>query len=255
MRIHFLGTCSGTEPMPNRRHACCVVECNDKLYWLDAGEGCSVTGHTMGLDLMRITKILISHPHIDHVGGLANLLWTVRKLSSRSGRRPCDIDLYTPLSDATDAVFSLLVNTEGGFKTDFAINIHEVDDGVIFDDGDVRVTAFHNAHVANKTKREWISFSYLIESEGKRIVYSGDLKAYSELDALVGEHCDALIIETGHFGIDDVYEYLKDKNVDRVFFSHNGREILNFPERSRAKVEEYFEGRGCICEDRMTVEL
>ena len=39
MKLHFIGTCAGTEPMPDRRHACVVVECNDKLYFFDAGEG------------------------------------------------------------------------------------------------------------------------------------------------------------------------------------------------------------------------
>ena len=133
--------------------------------------------------------------------------------------------------------------------------MHEAEDGILFDDGSLKVSAFHNEHIIDKSKREWISYSFLIEAENKKIVYSGDLKAYSELDALIGEHCDALIIETGHFGIDDVHEYLKNKSVDRVFFSHNGREILNFQKESKEKVELYFEGRGSICEDKMTVEL
>ena len=87
------------------------------------------------------------------------------------------------------------------------------------------------------------------------MVFSGDVGSYSDIDEAIGEGCDAAIAETGHFGIDDVRDYFVTKNYGRLFFCHNGREILNFPERSKEKVKTYFEGRGVICEDGMTVEL
>lgn len=255
MKIYFLGTCAGTEPMPDRKHASVAVECGGKVYWFDAGDGCSRTAHLMGIDLLNISKILISHPHMDHVGGLGNLLWYIRKLSNMTGRIPDDIDLYMPDMEIADGVFKILRNTEGGFKTDYNMNLHQVNDGVVFDDGIMKVTAFHNEHIVSGVKDKWISFSYLIEADGKKLVYSGDLKCYSELDNVIGEGCDALIIETGHFGIDDVYEYTKDKNIGKIFFSHNGREIINYPKESQEKVKKYFNGKAVICEDEMTFEL
>lgn len=75
------------------------------------------------------------------------------------------------------------------------------------------------------------------------------------MDPLVKDGCDGLIIETGHFGIDAVKQYVSGKNIGRLFFSHNGREILNDPEASARKVEDYFEGKGLICSDGTTVEL
>ena len=101
----------------------------------------------------------------------------------------------------------------------------------------------------------WRSFSYRIEAEGKSVIYSGDIKKPSDLDELICNGCDALIIETGHHGIDGVYEYVQDKNVGKIFFSHNGREILNHPEQSREKVKKYFGDRAIICDDRMTIEI
>ena len=43
MKLIFLGTCAGTEPMPDRKHASFVLEVGATLYWFDAGEGCSYT--------------------------------------------------------------------------------------------------------------------------------------------------------------------------------------------------------------------
>ena len=74
--IIFLGTCSGTEPMPGRHHSSVVFEINGTYYWFDAGESCSHTAYTSGIDVTRIRAIFISHMHIDHVGGLANLIFT-----------------------------------------------------------------------------------------------------------------------------------------------------------------------------------
>ena len=77
MKIHFLGTCAGTEPIPGRQHMSFVIESNGALYWFDAGEGCSRTAYLNGLDLMGVKAVFISHPHMDHTGGLANLIWTI----------------------------------------------------------------------------------------------------------------------------------------------------------------------------------
>lgn len=64
MKIHFWGTCCGAEPIPGRRHASVAVESMEHIYLFDAGENCAYTAHLIGLDLSKINKIVISHPHI-----------------------------------------------------------------------------------------------------------------------------------------------------------------------------------------------
>lgn len=257
MKLIFLGTCAGTEPMPDRKHTSFVLETEGRIYWFDAGEGCSYTAHNLGIDLQKVQKVVISHPHMDHVGGLGNLLWNIAKLYYVRKRLPDAevIDVYIPSLETWEGLMMVLGNTE--FHPDripFRYCAHETQEGVLFDDGFVKVTAVHNNHLPPRDGK-WRSYSFLIECEGKRVVYSGDVKAYSELDGLIGTGCDRLIIETGHFHIDDVYAYTADKNIGRVCFNHNGREFLYAPAESIEKVRSLYGDKAIVCRDGMTEEV
>ena len=252
MKLTFLGTCAGTEPMPDRKHASFVLEADGVLYWFDAGEGCSYTAHNLGIDLLKVKKVMISHPHIDHTGGLANLIWNIRKVHYvRQSNADVSVDLYLPDLRIRDGMLTMLRCSDGErFSWESRLHFHPVRDGLLFDDGTVRVSALHNLHIPTPVE-QWRSFSFLIESQGKKIVYSGDVRSYYELDGLIGDGCDCLILETGHFGIDDAFAYAKDRNIGKIFFTHNGREILNHPEASRQKIESLFGQKAVICFDGM----
>ena len=79
IKLTLLGTCSGTEPMPNRHHCSLVFEINGQNYWFDAGENCSHRAYTSGIKVSDVRAVFVSHMHIDHIGGLANLIFTIYK--------------------------------------------------------------------------------------------------------------------------------------------------------------------------------
>jgi len=257
MKIHFLGTCAGTEPMPTRQHMSFAVESAGALYWFDAGEGCSRTAYVKGLDLLSVKSIVISHPHMDHTGGLANLIWNMTTVSAnyRIPHKFGEVSLCVPVMDVWSGVQSLLTADGGGYTNRISVKPKVLIDGVVFDDGNVKITAYHNMHMGHTEDTPWRSFTFRIEGEGKTVVYSGDIRTADELDAVIGDGCDCAIMETGHFKIDAVHEYYKDKNVGCVYFSHNGREILNDLSGSREKVAALFGRRGVIAEDGMTVDV
>ena len=61
LTLTFLGTCSGTEPMPGRHHQSFVIEAGGIYYWFDAGENCAHRAYTSGIDVTRVRAVFISH--------------------------------------------------------------------------------------------------------------------------------------------------------------------------------------------------
>ena len=257
MRIHIFGSCSGTEPYPGRHHTALAFEHNGRLYWFDAGEGCSHTAHTMGVDLMRLRKVIISHTHMDHIGGLGNLFWTVRKLDGmRHTLQNREIDLFIPELRAWEGILTTLGCTEGNFKSNFRVDAHEYADGLLFDDDGFRVTALHNRHMEHAWGEPWRSFGFLIECEGRRTVYSGDTKAVEDFAPLM-ERCDLLLMETGHHHPPEIARELLERGIfpGKLVFVHHGRDILDRYDEQMQALNGIAPGRWRIAEDGETISV
>ena len=254
MKIHFLGTCSGTEPMPNRHHTAIIIEVGDGLYWFDAGENCSYRAFLSGFDYSKIRALFISHPHIDHIGGLPLLLFNLAKLNWRKKLRVGDdniLKMYLPDFEFLEGL-KKMVNFERMKKgTDFDAKELLIHDGVIFEDAVIKVSAIHNGHLGEDGTNGWHSYSFLIEAEGKKVVYSGDVKSPHDYDCFTDKGCDVLIMETGHHKVTDVCDYALEKKVKRLLFTHHGREILENQQAAQQIIDEK-NVNATICYDGMT---
>ncbi len=79
MEIVFLGTGSMV-PTKERNHSALLLSYKDEGILFDCGEGTQRQLKMAGLNLNKITKILISHWHGDHVLGLPGLVQTMGSL-------------------------------------------------------------------------------------------------------------------------------------------------------------------------------
>ncbi|MBQ7335295.1 MAG: MBL fold metallo-hydrolase [Clostridia bacterium] len=242
-KLHFLGTCSGTEPMPGMHHTSLVIETNEQYYWFDAGENCAYTAYLSGIDVLKTRAIFLSHMHMDHIGGLANLFCCIRKMISL-GRgqvvKDNTVEIYAPRLDLVDAIKGVVAEDLQNFKAlRFETKNTRTFEGLIHEDENLRVTARHNTHLKEDGTHGWHSYSFLIEVEGKRVVLSGDVGAPSELDALLEDGCDLLVMETGHHKVKDVCEYAQQHHPSRLRFSHHGREIINDRPAAEALISTY----------------
>ncbi len=250
-RLIILGTCAGTEPMPGRHHCSFCVAHRGRLYWFDAGEGCAYTASMLGLDLQKIHAVFLTHSHMDHIGGLGNLLWTVRKLDEmKHGRQGLPLSLYSPEPVVWSALRSLLSVTEGSFQCRFPINETTVQDGLVFSEEGFRVTALHNAHLPAREDGTHRSFSYLIEANGLRIVFAGDVRHVSEIAPLL-DGADVLLAETGHHLPEAVVRELVGLGLcpPKLMFIHHGRAILEKGEAAVARARESYPGEIIVLND------
>src|SRR4030042_2692406 len=76
IKITFLGT-SDAIPSAERNHTSILLEYKNESILVDCGEGTQRQFRKAKLNPNKVTKILITHWHGDHVLGLAGLLQTL----------------------------------------------------------------------------------------------------------------------------------------------------------------------------------
>ena len=256
IKLHVFGSASGTEPQLNRHHTAWALEYDGGLYWFDAGESCYHTAHLMGLDLLTIRTISITHPHIDHCGGLPNLLWTLRKLQWVQNRTDhFEIKMFLPKMEIWECTEKFL-KTVAYDTQHFTVAPSRISDGKFFDDGKVSIEARHNYHIQDPGADEYTSYSFRIRLDGKTIVASGDVRSYADMGDWLDE-CDLLLMETGHHKSSEVCAALRKENrgVKDIIFIHSGRELLNDYDNALARAEKAWGAPLRVASDGSTFEL
>lgn len=212
MKIKFLGTSHGV-PMPGRHYQSVLIETNERLYLADAGApvmDCLITG---GFDPAKVKAVFITHMHQDHMLGLVDMIslgtWYYKDMN---------FEVHMPKEEDIKCVrgFCEELLCENVSKN---INFKREKQGVIFNDGFIKVTAFLNEHMKEASKP---SFGYIIEGEGKRICITGDMhKTLCDFPAeLLKQKTDFLITECAHFYSEELSEKLADINAETVAVVH-----------------------------------
>jgi ribonuclease BN (tRNA processing enzyme) len=91
---------------------------------------------------------------------------------------------------------------------------------LVYSDENIRVSYTPTRHIAVLNRP---SYSIIIECEGKRVIFSGDMSqhlAERDFPEAAYEECDLLICELAHFSVEELTPYLKKAKAKRVAFSH-----------------------------------
>lgn len=131
--VTILGSSSAT-PVYNRNPSSQLLNCNEKFYLIDCGEGTQQQLIRFGLKVSKIDMVFISHLHGDHYFGLIGLLSTMH-LNGRI--KPFQIFAPAALKEILDIQFS---HSETVLKYELQFFAIEADQSrVIFENSDLTV--------------------------------------------------------------------------------------------------------------------
>lgn len=117
MKIVFLGT-SSTFPTKKRNHTAMLMKYGPESFLFDCGEGTQRQLRLANESPMRITKILITHWHGDHVLGIPGLF---QSFVMNNRREP--VEIYGP-RDSKKIFWGII--KAFGVRPDFKINVTEI---------------------------------------------------------------------------------------------------------------------------------
>ena len=215
MKITFLGTSHGV-PAADRYCASSMIEAGGAVYFIDGGAPLIDILLRRGVDLNRIRAMFSTHLHGDHVNGIlpfADLLnWYFK--SARA-------EIYLTEQRGIDLFKGLIELMESEPIDASRVQFRLMTPDFVYGDENLRVTPLPTRHLASLGRP---SYSYLVESGGKKALFSGDLSGgLKEGDfpayALENE-VDLLVCEMAHFDVPDVAPYLERCRAKRVLFNH-----------------------------------
>ncbi len=162
----------------------------------DAGRGAAIRLHQSGVSLHEINAIFITHLHSDHLTGLPDVYASGELRRLAGGGRTKPLELWGPIGiENVGRGLELMfadnnrIRVAGGevVKEATGIVTHPIDDGVIYEQDGVKVTAFlvNHGHVVP-------AFGFRVDYGGLSVVLSGDT-AYAPKLIAQAKNVDLLI--------------------------------------------------------------
>ncbi len=214
VKITFLGTADGI-PRPGHFCSATLVEIGSSLYLIDAGAPVLDLMLARGYHPNALKAVFNTHGHGDHfMGGLIPLMY----LSSWA-YVGTSYDVLLPEKQIGEAIVGVIEATGRGSFAPERIRISEYREGVIYDDGTLRVTAIPTRHCEPKP-----SYALLLEGGDRRVLMTADLSPKLSKgdfpEIAFTEETDLIICEMAHFTADQLSPYLKMCRTKQVVFHH-----------------------------------
>ena len=220
VKIKILGSSSGV-PTKKRYPASILLSIDKDIYLLDCGDSSSSLLVRNGVSYNKIKSVFISHMDPDHSSGIFMLI----QLMELTGRR-LPLKVFVP-QEAVDGLNKYL-EIVYLFKELLHFNLEILpikEEGFTYRDKNLTLSAYLNNHLKDRLKEKYPhlklqSYSFLLEAEGKRIVYSGDVSKVEDLEPLLKEDIELLISEIAHFKPEELFKFLLKKKVKKIILTH-----------------------------------
>lgn len=224
MKLTFLGTSHGT-PSAERFCSCLLIEVGESLYVIDAGAPLFDQLLRYGYDPFRVRTIFVSHTHGDHVNGIPRFISLMDSRPQYDG-----VDVYLPEQKVADAIVGFVEAAAGRPMKNQNVRMHVYDETFLYEDENLRLSVIPNGHLSGrKDTYDRPSYCFVIEAEGKRVIYTGDLSTNLRCNDFpmiaIEEPSDLLICEMAHFLMEHITPYIERCQTKQLCFTHvSGRE-------------------------------
>ena len=205
MKITFLGSSHGV-PEAHRKCSCIMIEVGENIYFVDMGTPAIDQLRERGKSIDAVKGVFITHMHGDHTNGLIQFV----DLIAWYFKTPTPV-IVLPDPKAEQVINSWLDVTLNGHQT--ALEFRQTKDGVVYDDGVLKVTAISTQHCKD-------SHAYVLEAEGKTVLCTGDLANPGRDFPYVDKTLDLLICESAHFPTTDYLPVLEKQEAKKICVTH-----------------------------------
>ena len=217
MKIVFFGSSHGV-PEPNRKCSSVMIEVSDNRYFIDMGTQSIEQLISRNIPIESVKAIFITHMHGDHSDGLISFI----DLCNWYFKQANPVICLPGNVEKTKNAIGEWISCNGGTLRNF--DFRNVEAGVVFDDGVIKVIAYRTQHID-------YSYSFLVEAEGKRVLFSGDLclkgPSFDFPLSVLDMPLDLAVCEAAHF---KATEYVKlfgeNKNLKKLVFNHYSSRYL-----------------------------
>jgi ribonuclease BN (tRNA processing enzyme) len=231
--VIILGSAAG-DASPQRANSSFLLNAGGRYYQFDAGEGCSVAMKRLKIDHTKIAAVFVSHMHADHISGI---FMEIQMMFLAGGRKE-PLPIYLPAEAVEPVVQFLRATYLFEEKMGFDIPVKPIMPDPFFRDDHVTIYARANSHLENYRKyteggkyhNQLQSYSFVVKTDNKKIVYSGDLGSSEDYADLL-DGCDLLITEGLHVDLEKLLEHVGAQGVKQLVLTHLTDKMYARPEQ------------------------
>ncbi len=254
MKITFLGTSHGRTEK-GQFCSSTAITVNGTTYLIDAGA--PITGLLQNYDIpfTTVKHIFITHCHFDHYVGLVEYDLHMNNFPIYEG-----VFTTVHVPDKLEMFKNFFEATNDGGKSKNRVSYVKYGKGLVYEDENIRFTAIPNQHMKGG---EFPSYSFLVEAEGKRMVFTGDLAHdyhdYPEIISTTDVKLEFVVMEAAHALINtpENIERFRKSNTKRLIITHrckdDGRNTDEVLADCKEKLKDLFPVDATY--DGMVVEL
>lgn len=209
MKLITLGTSHGAAE-PGHFCSANLLLVNDAAYLIDCGGPAAALMTNMGIPTSCIKAVFITHMHEDHAGSLSSI---AKKFAIY--HKDYKVKILLPEKQGIEGfqTWMTTLHIPSGDSISFGL----VTEGHVYSDENITVRAIPTEHIPG-----YPTYAYVIEGNGKKILFTGDLRGDFRDYPLIAskEDFDAIVCELTHCSAKEIACRVADSHTKKMIFSH-----------------------------------